>query len=88
MSRPNNITHVNSNNLTGGGVDYNSGPYFITGVMKLVLNILINNDNILEGNEAFILTILHDLLSSNRGINLTVGNYPQATVTIVDTTSE
>ena len=57
-------------------------------MMRLVLNISVTNDDILEGNETFTLTILHDLLSSNRGINLTVGNFPQATVTIVDTTSE
>ena len=57
-------------------------------MMRLVLNISVTNDNILEGNETFTLTISHDLLSSNRGINLTVGNFPQATVTIVDTTSE
>ena len=56
--------------------------------MRLVINISITNDNILEGNEIFILTISHDSLSINKGISLTVGNYPQATVTIVDTTSE
>ena len=37
------------------------------------------------GNEMFILTISHDSLSSNKDINVTVGNYAQATVTIVDT---
>ena len=80
--------HVNSNNLTEGGIDYNSGPYFITGVMRLVINISITNDNILEENETFLITISHDSLSGNKGINLTVGNYSQATVTIMDTTSE
>ena len=56
--------------------------------MRLVLNISITDDNIFEGIETFILTISHDSLSSNKDINLAVGNYPQATVTIVDTTSK
>ena len=54
----------------------------------MLINITITNDDILEGNEKFILTISHDSLSSNKEINITVGNYAQATVTIVDTTSE
>ena len=56
--------------------------------MRLVINISLTNDNILEGNETFILTISHNFLSSNKGIHLTVGNHSQATVTIMDTTSE
>ena len=88
VSRPNNINISTITIFTGGGVDYNSGPYLITGVMRLVINISLTNDNILEGNETFILTISQNFLSRNKDIHLTIGNYSQATVTIVDTTSE
>ena len=56
--------------------------------MKILINISITDDDILEGNETFVLIILHDSLSNNNDINIVVGNYSQTTVTIVDTTSE
>ena len=56
--------------------------------MKILINISIIDDDILEGNEIFLLTILQDSLSNNSDINIFIGNYSQATVTIVDTTSE
>ena len=56
--------------------------------MKILINISITDDDILEGNETFMLTLSHDSLSNNNDINIVVGNYSQTTVTIVDTTSK
>ena len=71
----------------GGGIDYNSGPYnitFSTGVTTVLLNISINNDNILEGNEEFIVSINNSTLPNNVITN-TSGT---ATVTIRDDDSK
>ena len=90
VSGPNSYQNIISSNLIGGGVDYNSGPYSVTfpaGVTSISLNVKINNDNILEGNETFILTIANSFLS-NQGFIFTVGAYDKATVTIIDTTSK
>ena len=79
--------HVNSNNLTGGGVDYNSGPYDVTfsaGMTRLTFDISIMDDNIYEGNELFMLAIMSSPLPSR----VSLGSPSMATVTIVDTTSE
>ena len=49
-----------STHVTGGGVDYNSGPYTVTftaGQTTALLNIPINDDNIFEDDETFRLTI-------------------------------
>ena len=56
--------------------------------MRILSNISIINDDVFEGNEMFLLNILRDSLSNNSDINIFIGNYSQATVTIVDTTSE
>jgi len=56
--------------------------------MEVLVNISITDDDIFEGNETFIITIVQNSLSSNNDINVTVGTYAEATVTIVDTTSE
>jgi len=76
--------NVNStNNFTGGGVDYNSGPYTVTfpaGVTSVPLNVPINNDNICERNENFNLTINSTSLPSD----VTVGDTSSTTVAIVD----
>ena len=64
-------------------MDYTSGPYSVTfaaGNLVAALNILINDDNELEGNENFILTIY----SSSLPTGAMVGYPDQATVTIVD----
>ena len=53
--------HGNNNNLIGGGIDYNSGPYSVTfpaGMTNVSFIIIINNDNILEDDEEFNLAIL------------------------------
>jgi len=64
-------------------VDYNSGPYSVTfpaGMTSVTFDVPINDDNILEGNENFMLTI--DQPSLPTGVNR--GDPSEATVTIVD----
>jgi len=54
-----------SNNVTGGGVDYDSGPYTVTfpaGVISVPFDVTINNDNIMESSEDFNLTIVQRTL--------------------------
>ena len=74
----------NSNNLTGGGVDYNSGPYNVTfpgGVTSVSFNITINNDgDKSEDNETFNLIIDKSMLPKR----VTVGTTSQVIVTIVN----
>ena len=65
-------------------MDYTSGPYPVTfpvGQTTATFNIPINDDNIFEIDENFILTINPSLLPTRI---TTVGNSGQATVTIVD----
>jgi len=67
--------------FTTGGGDYTAGPYNVTfpaGQINVSLDITINNDNILEGNETF--TIEIDSPSLPTGV--TVGGTSQATVVI------
>ena len=71
--------------LIGRGVDYYSGPYSVTfpaGVTRVSFNVPITNDNILESDEKFHLTI--EIGSSSLPSGVTVGNPYQTTVTIVD----
>lgn len=66
-----------------GNDDYNAGPYNLTifaGATSTVFNISINNDNILENNENFSLTIDPSSLSDD----VIAGSPVQAIVTIVD----
>ncbi|XP_065884398.1 IgGFc-binding protein-like isoform X2 [Dysidea avara] len=66
-----------------GGVDYISGPYIVTfpaGVTKVSFDVLITDDNILESDEVFNLTI--DPSSLPRRV--TVTDPSQAVVTIID----
>ena len=69
--------------ITGGGVDYDSGPYAVTfpaGEKSVSLRISINDDNIFEHNENFVLTINESSLPTgvyNDSLNETI-------VTIVD----
>jgi len=75
--------NVNSNNVTGGGVDYDSGPYSVTfpaGVTRMPFDVPINDDNICEGNENFNLTIN----STSLPTDITTGDPGSTTVTIVD----
>ena len=58
-------------------------PYTVTvpgGVTNVTFDIAINNDDVYEGNENFMLTINLSTLPTG----VTVGNPDQATVTIVD----
>ena len=84
MSEVTSSQNVNSsNNVTGGGVDYDSGPYtvkFTAGVTSVPFNVGINNDNIYEGNEDFGLTIIRNTLPDG----VTRRNPNNARVTIVD----
>ena len=69
--------------MTGEGVDYGSGPYDVTfpeGETEAQFDVTINDDNILEGNENFNLTIVASSLPSR----VDIGNPARATVTIVD----
>ena len=69
--------------VTGGSVDYDSGPYNITfpaGTTSVPFNVSITDDDILEDNENFLLTV--DLSSLPR--NITASDPYQATVTILD----
>ena len=78
---------VNSSHITGGGVDYDSGPFTVTfpvGVTSVSFDIPINNNNILEVDEDFTLTIVHGTLPNG----VTRGSIGQATVTIMDDDSE
>ena len=65
------------------GVDYDSGPFDITfpaGETLAVFNISINDDDIVEGNENFNISI--DPFSPPNGVS--VGDPSQTTVIIVD----
>ena len=51
-------------------------------------NITIINDNVLEDNETFLLTIVNSSLSDHGYIILITGAYDKAIATIVDNTSK
>ena len=84
MSEVTSSQNVNSsNNVTGGGVDYDSGIYNVVipaGQTSVPFDVPINDDDILEGNEDFDLTIIRNTLPDG----VTRGNPASATVTIVD----
>ena len=84
MSEVTSSQNVNSsNNVTGGGVDYDSGPYtvkFPAGQTRRSLDVVVNDDNILEGNEKFTLTIRSGTLPTG----VTRNGTGKATVTIMD----
>ena len=64
-------------------MDYDSGPYAVTipaGVTSVTFNISIYNDDTLEPNEDFMLTIDDSLLPTG----VTGGTHGEATVTIMD----
>ena len=70
-----------------GDVDYDSGPYIVifpAGMTSVSLNVSIINDDMLEDEENFLLTI--DLSSLPN--NVTVGDPEEAIVTIVDDDSK
>ena len=68
-------------------MDYHSGPYNVTfpaGVTSVPFSVIINDDNILEGNEKFTLTINPSTLPSG----VTVSDPSQATVNILNDDSK
>ena len=84
MPKSNITKYYGCNNITGDGVDYNSGPYTVTfpaRVTSVSFNASINDDNVLENNESFTLTIMDTLLPDG----VTSGDTAQATVIILDT---
>ena len=67
-------------NYFTGGVDYNSGPYnilFPAAETSVMFSVLIEDDDLLEDNETFNLTI-------NPPSEVSINNPAQVTVTIVD----
>ena len=84
MSEVTSSQNVNSsNNVTDGGVDYDSGIYTVTfpaGETSVPFDVPINNDNIFEGNEDFDLTIIRNTLPAG----VTRDDPFRATVTIRD----
>ena len=69
--------------ITGGGVDYDSGPFdirFPAGETLAIFNVSINDDDIVEGNENFNISIDPFLLPNG----VSVGDPSQTTVIIVD----
>ena len=71
--------------LLGGGVDFNSATQTATitaGASSSTINITVINDNIVEGDEMFTMT-----LNVPTSPAITIGNITMATVTIIDSTS-
>ena len=65
-----------------GGVDYNSGPYTVTfpnGSTTASFNITIVNDNVVEFDEVFTVSVVNSRIAGTPAV---------ATVTIIDTTSK
>ena len=71
---------------TGGGIDYDSGPYtvsFPAGMTSISFDVPITDDNILENNEQF-----HLIFSNTLPDHVTIGNPSQTIVTITDNDSK
>ena len=72
----------------GGNVDFISAPQTVTiiaGTNSSTIRILVVNDNIVEGNETFNMSLT---IPSSLGPGITAGTATSATVTIIDTSSE
>lgn len=76
---------ITNYNITGGGIDYTSGPYsvnFPVGSTNASFDIKINNDRVLEEDEVFNISI-------NSITNGHIVGIPKvAAVTIIDTNSK
>ena len=78
---------INSTTCLTGGTDYGSGPYNATipaGQTRTTFDVPITDNDIVEGDEDFTLTIDPSSLRSN----VTVGDPDQTTVTKVDDDSK
>ena len=72
----------------GNDIDFYSAPQTITitaGTNSSTINITVIKDNIVEGNEAFNMSLT---VPSSLGPGITTGNITSATATIIDTSSE
>ena len=72
--------------LLGGGVDFNSATQTTTitaGASSSTINITVINDNIVEGDEMFTVT-----LNVPTSPGVTAGSITMATATITDSTSK
>ena len=78
---------ISSNNITGGGIDYDSGPYTVTftaGMTMTSFHVPINDDDIMEKDEDFTLTIRRGTLPKR----VTRVGPSKSTITIMDDDSE
>ena len=72
--------------ISGGGVDFNSATQTATitaGSSSSTINITVNDDNIVEGDEMFTMT-----LNVPTSPGITAGSITMATATIIDSTSK
>ena len=70
-------------NVIGRGVDYDPGPYYVTisaGDITASLNVDINDDNLLENDEEFKLSINKSSLTGR----VMLGSQDETTVNIED----
>ena len=77
VSQPS-VVIIGNYNFVAGGVDYNFEPTvtFLAGVTSVLFNISIIDDDVMEGNEYFRLSIDTD--------DLPLGVFDSALVTIID----
>ena len=83
MSEVTSSQNVNSSNNVTGGVDYDSGPYTVTfpaEVTSVPFDVTINDDNIMEDDEDFMLIINSSTLPEG----VTHGDPNNATVTVTN----
>ena len=74
--------------FVGCDIDFHSPPQTVTifaGTNSSTINIIVTNDNIVEGNETISMSLTVPL---SLGPGITTGAIASATVTIIDTSSE
>ena len=82
------ITRMLLHMYVGGNIDFNSTPQTITitaGTNSSTINITVINDNIVERNEIFNISLT---IPSSLGPGIKAGDITSAVVTIIDTSSE
>ena len=70
------------------GIDFNSATQTVTitaGTNSSMMNIPVTDDNIVEGDETFSMSVT---VPSSLGPGITTGTITNATITIIDTSSE
>ena len=76
------------NTRVGNDIDFDSAPQTITitaGTNSSTIQITVTNDNIIEGNETFIMSLT---VPTSLGPGITTGAITSATATIIDTSSK